>query len=233
MEKITKYTPTAGLTKRNDATYYNAIKKWFLGTEVFTKNFEITTDDSNKEVKLIPKDESLQACVLRYRADVASTYCRPRLYTKVGSKPEYIESWDSDQYSKDVVFSVYESENGFAMGMGSEPFIYGIYTAISFSDGSKKSVVVARGATESISKGLGFCAGGNVFSGFYKDAYNRISGGVTEVYKIQQMPVAGTDLLLDNVYYFDGGMSLPPADFTVGNDRYVSLFSDSNICLKL
>lgn len=220
MAEFITYKPTEKLTTRNRNTYYGAIKDWVLNMPVFEKWFDVTCDDNNYTITCIPKDENLVVFKLVLMITTSGT----SLYGYTSSTGSITASFS--YFTGDAPFYVYDGDDTFSIGLSTVKPLYTITTVKSFTDESARKVVL-----------IGYqqvyeCVSGDTYLNSVGSAFNKVCTGITDVYRIQSLPISNTDFICTRVYYFDGGMSNPPSGvFKVGNNTYCTLVL--NIVLKL
>lgn len=220
MAEFITYKPTEKLITRNRSTYYGAIKDWVINMPVFEKWFNITYDDDNYTITFTPKDENLVV----FKSVIMVTSSGTSLYGYTSSAGSVAASFD--YFTGDAPFYIYDGDDTFSIGLGSIKPLYTITTAKSFTDESARKVVL-----------IGYqqvyeCVSGDSYLNSVGSVFNKVCANVTDVYRIQSLPISNTDLICTRVYYFDGGMSNPPSGvFKVGNNTYCTLAL--NIVLKL
>lgn len=224
MADIITYKPTEGLTpaQRTQDGYYAAIKTWVQSlSQAFEKWFDITYTDESYTILFTPKD----ANIAYFYANIAVEANSVKINYRYGSSTT---SESHSGFTNDVAFYIYDGLCGFFIGMDTRKIIYAIMSGLSFGTLAKKQVMLCNygGSTAH------FCVSGTTTAFTVSSDYNKVAGGITDVYRIQPMPISGTDIVLDSVYYFDGGMSNPPSGvFKVGSDKYCTIAK--NVAIKL
>lgn len=223
MAEIITYKPTEslGASERTQSGYYGAIKSWVQGlSDVFTKWFDITYTDDTFTILFTPKDTD----IARFTFDIVVASSGVKLGGCFGNSKEYK---NFNGFNKDIAFYIYDSNSGFFVGADVNKIIYAVVSATAFGSNTKKQTVLIVGNSMTY-----ICVSGATYAYTISGDYNKVSGGITDVYRIQSMPVNGTDIVFDSVYYFDGGMSDPPSGvFKVGSDSYCTI--TKNVCVKL
>lgn len=220
MAEFITYKPTEKLITRNRSTYYGAIKDWVINMPVFEKWFNIIYDDDNYTITFTPKDENLVV----FKSVLMVTSSGTSLYGYTASSASV--SITFNRFTDDAPFYIYDGDDTFSIGLGNIKPLYTITTAKSFTDESARNIVL-----------LGYqqlyeCISGDSYLNSVGSVFNKVCPDITDVYRIQSLPISNTDLICTRVYYFDGGMSNPPSGvFKVGNNTYCTLAL--NIVLKL
>lgn len=222
MAEIMKYTPTAGDTERTVQSAYTAIRAWFESDIEPKINdiFSVVFDDDNHKITITPLYDSLSYFNGTIYVNASEGVVFNARYGIMGNDNATVRVKNFS--SSDPVFYFYRNGGNIFMGLDDKTAHYGIYTGKHF-DGTQASAVL-------LSDGR-ICLSGNTSLKQYSQPYNRIAANKTSLYRIQSMPVEGTDIVFDDIYYLDGGMSLPSGEFKIGNDSYCAIAQ--NIAVKL
>lgn len=220
MAEFITYKPTEKLTTRNRSTYYGAIKDWVINMPVFEKWFNIIYGDDNYTITFAPKDENL----VTFKSVLMVTSSGTTLYGYTSSTGNVAATFP--YFTNDAPLYIYDGDDTFSIGLGSVKPLYTITAAKSFTDESVRNIVLV-GYQQ-----LYECISGDSYLNSVSTVFNKVCTDITDVYRIQSLPISNTDLICTRVYYFDGGMSnLPSGVFKVGNNTYCALAL--NIVLKL
>lgn len=231
MAHMNTYVPTEGVSIRDAANLYPAIANWTQELPVFSKWFNVTCNPNTTTIHFVPKAANLVAFVM----DIIVTSNMITLRANhTGGETGSTTTMSVDFTaiaSSDPKFYVYDGEDAFSIGMYTVNVLYAIAPATSFADNTKEYASIVTNAVIS-QHYINMCLSGTTYLWHTNADYNKVSGGICEAYRIQPMPIPGTDKVFNNVYYFDGGMSNPPAGmFKVEDDVYCTL--KNNIALKL
>lgn len=219
MAEIINYTPTAGLENRTLEGFKEAITAWIERdiepqiSDLFDIDYE-ATNGTNDAIKFTPKDENLInfPLVMDFSQQNAVSLIGPN--NSSGLRHLYLTT--------DPVFHFYESGGNVIFGMNAVMCYYNLFRGKRF-DGTKASAIF---------NNRYFNTQGSTYTTAVQSIFNRLADGITSHYRIQAMPIATTDIVLSDVYYFDGGMSIPPeGEFKVGNDKYCTVIF--NVAIKL
>lgn len=235
MAKMITYLPTEGVADRRHPSLYTAIRDWVQSLPVFSKWFNITYDSiipgsalNEYKIHFVPKAANLTAFAMDIIISSGNITLRANHTAGSTASSNTVSVSFTNTAAEDVKFYVYDGEDTFSIGMYTAHSVYAIVPATSYTDNSKEyaSIMCAGSAY------LHICISGTTYMTRFDTDYHKVSGGTSAVYRIQALPINGTDKILDNVYYFDGGMSNPPTGmFNVGNDTYCTLVN--NVALKL
>lgn len=221
------YQPTAELTVRNKDTYYTAFKEFCEELAEGNNLIAVTSDDENYTVSIHPTSPNItsRCFTIRFQSNNAHNgfYCNGYFVSHLN-------------YSADISFFVYSNDNEFTVGITNYPIVFGILLATDYNDGSKIHFTI-----ETVEDYYGYSVSLYVNSNnsitsldhahptFYREA-----GGTTDVYRFIEYPLSNTSYVCDNIFYVDGGLSLPPSQFSVDGVEYVTfLEGKTNICYRL
>ena len=222
MAEIMKYTPTAGMAadQRNEAGYYAVIKAWVqehLAT--FEKWFTVAYNDTEHKITLTPIAENISIRPLTLYVSGTNLYLE---YPYSGTSKYNIYT----DLRYDPPIHLYDSDD-FFIGIGGSKFFYGIFGGNKFDDGTDISVLFAM-YSSSIHI---YHILGSSYDHIISSAYRREAKS-TDTYVIQRLIIEDSSIIMNNVFYLDSGMSLPPAnDFKIGDTKYCKL--NYNIVTKL
>lgn len=228
MAKIVTYCPTEGVTDRGNNSLYAAIRNWVQNLPVFSKWFDIAYNPIEYNIHFVPKAANLTAFVMDIIVTSGNITLRANHTSGSTGSSNTVSVAFTNVSAEDVKFYVYDGEDAFSIGMYTTHSVYAIIPATSYTDNSKEyASIMCAGSTY-----LHICISGTTYMTRFNTDYNKVSGGTSAIYRIQALPINGTDKILGNVYYFDGGMSNPPVGlFNVGDDAYCTLVH--NVALKL
>ena len=223
MSEIITYTPTENLPadERTQSGIYNAIKAWVENmSDIFAIWFNITYADDTYTITFTPKAENI--AYWTWGINVQTSQVRITYDYDTSNSYETHSTFTSD-----VQFHICCDASNFTVGMDKNKVIYSITYGTSFGTNEKKPVVLVVYSSRLYEHVTGTAASYN-----FSTNYNTVARGLTDKYLIQHLLINNTDVVLDNVFYFDGGLSNPPAGiFKIGSDTYVTLAL--NACLKL
>ena len=214
MAEIMKYTPTVGMTadQRNEAGYYVVIKAWVQEhIATFEKWFTVVYDDTGHEITLTPIAENISNRPLTLDVSGNSLYLEYP-YSDTSTTSTYTDL----QYDSPI--HLYDSDD-FFIGIGGSKFVYGIFGGKRFDDGVDVSVIYAMYSSYVYI----YYKQASSYDGSIGSAYRR-NAKLTDTYVIQRYIIEDSSIIMNNVFYLDSGMSLPPAnDFKIGDTKYCKL----------
>lgn len=238
MAKIVTYCPTEGVADRGHKSLYAAIMNWVQSLPVFSKWFDITYSPitsgstlTEYKIHFVPKAANLTAFVMDIVVTSNNIILRANHTAGSTGSTNTVSISFTNTAAEDVKFYVYDGEDAFSIGMYNANVAYAIVPATSFADNTKGYASILTYSANS-NYYMNICLSGTTYLWHTNADYNKVSGGICGVYRIQPMPIPGTDKVFNNVYYFDGGMSNPPIGmFKVEDDVYCTL--KNNVALKL
>ena len=222
MAEIMSFYPTVGMPadQRNEAGYYAVIKAWVQEhIDIFEKRFTIAYDDTTHKITLTPIAENISNRPLTLYVSGTNLYLE---YPYSGTSKYNIYTY----FEYDPPIHLYDSDD-FFIGVGGSKFFYGIFGGNRFDDGTDISVLFAMySSTIHIYHILGSSYDHSISSAYRREAKS------TDTYVIQRLIIEDSSIIMNNVFYLDSGMSLPPAnDFKIGGTKYCRL--NYNIVTKL
>lgn len=222
MAEIMSFYPTVGMPadQRNEAGYYAAIKAWAQEhIDIFEKRFSVAYDDTEHEITFTPIAENISNRPLTLEVSGTSLYLK---YPYSGTSTTYT----SADLAYDPPIHLYDSDD-FFIGIDGTKLYYGIFGGERFDDSTDISVLFAM-YSGSIYIYYKLASG---YDHPISSAYRR-SASFTDIYVIQRLIIEKSSIIMNNVFYLDSGMSLPPAnDFKIGDTKYCKF--NYNIVTKL
>lgn len=226
MAEIMSFYPTVGMPadQRNEAGYYAVIKAWVQEhIDIFEKRFTVAYDDTEHEITFTPIAENISNRPLIFEISSDNLYLRFP-YASSSSSTAYTVA----DLVNDPPIHIYD-DNDFFIGAGGLKLFYGLFWGKKFDDNT--DVVVL----------LGLYGSGNYIYIYYKTGTSadweigtthRREAALTDTYIVQRLIIKNASIIMNNVFYLDSGMSLPPAnDFKIGDTKYNKI--SYNIVTKL
>ena len=222
MAEIMSFYPTAGMPadQRIEAGYYAVIKAWVQEhIDIFEKRFAVAYDDTTHKITFTPIAENISNRPLTLDVSGTSLYLE---YPYSGTST--YSTYTDLRY--DPPIHLYDSDD-FFIGIDGSKFFYGIFGGKRFDDSTDISVLFAMSSsTIHIYHILGSSDDHSISSAYRREAK------LTDTYVIQRLIIEDSSIIMNNVFYLDSGMSLPPAnDFKIGDTKYCRL--NYNIVTKL
>lgn len=218
---IKSYYPTSALTSRTIDTYYGAWKEHVTADEGITAWYTVTADDANRELTLTPKADN----VLAYPVTITISTTFLVMAQTFKTQPSCdLVSVPHSSYATDFKLSVYADSDNVFIGIGSSLYLTGQHKAVVFGGAAVKIMVFG------VTNNYGLCtADGTVDYNqtISTTAYYRGGNiGYSDSSVMSKYAMLASGYACKSVYTVDGGMSAPPALFTVSGKTFCRISSN-------
>lgn len=227
MADIIQYTPTLGMASENRTLegYYAVMVAWVekVKNELFDKWFDISYDDENYKIIFTPKNEILSIKPWDFKLSVTSSthYLYIEFYYDDGTSVSRL----SIDIGNNKPFTIYAGED-FFIGSPTTLCHYGVFNAKKFAGDDLQCVLGL------LSSALNLYTNTVTNSASVSNKTTTCTG-ITSIYVVQKFIFNKTDILVNNLYFLDGGMTANPSTniFKIGAEKYCQIVN--NIIYKL
>lgn len=218
---IKSYYPTAALTTRTIDTYYGAWKDTVSADEDIAAWYTVTADDTNRKLTLTPKADNITAYPVTITISTTALTMAQIFKTQTS---QTLIATNHNTYAVDLKLSVYSDSDNIFIGIGSSLYLTGQHKAVAFGSTTAKTMVfgVVPGFGLRISDGTSDYNQTLAPTSYYRG--DNIGYADNCIMSKYAAPAAG--YMCKSVYTVDGGMSAPPALFTVSGKTFCKISSN-------
>ena len=218
---IKSYYPTASLTTRTIDTYYGAWKSAVTADEDITAWYTVTADDTNRKLTLTPKANNITAYPVTITVST-TVLTMAQTFKTQSSQP--LMTTNHSAYATDSKLSVYADSDNVFIGIGSSLYLTGQHKAVVFGGTTVKTMVFG----VLTSSGLRISDGTSDYNqALTASAYYRGDNiGYSDSCIISKYSATASGYTCKSVYTVDGGISAPPALFTVSGKTFCKVSSN-------
>lgn len=218
---IKSYYPTSALTSRTIDTYYGAWKEHVTADEDITAWYTVTADDTNRKLTLTPKADNITTYPVTITINTTAL-TMAQIFKTQSSQP--LMTTNHSTYAVDFKLSVYSDSDNIFIGIGSSPYLTGQHKAVVFGGTTVKTMVFGVLA----SYGLRTSDGTSDYNQTLAPTsyYRGDNIGYSDSCIMSKYSAPASGYTCKSVYAVDGGISAPPALFTVSGKTFCKVLSN-------